>query len=197
MTGRILEGAFMDRIGTLPPAILTIGHSNRTLDELLHLVVAHGVTLLVDVRTLPGSRKNPQFNQETLPAALAESGIGYMHLPGLGGLRRRQPDSPNGGWRNASFQGYADYMQTREFEAALVELLALARRERTALMCAEALPWKCHRSLIADALVVRGVPVEHILSAGRTQRHVLRDWARVEGTRVTYPQQRESARVDC
>jgi uncharacterized protein (DUF488 family) len=179
----------MDRMASLPAVILTVGHSNRSLEELLHLLCAHGVTLLVDVRTMPGSRHNPQFNQETLPLALRDSGIGYLHLPSLGGLRRRKPESPNRGWRNASFQGYADYMQTPEFEAGLVELLRHARDERTALMCAEAVPWRCHRSLIADALVVRGVAVEHILSASRTQAHTLRDWAMVDGTRITYPEQ--------
>jgi uncharacterized protein (DUF488 family) len=170
-----------------PALILTVGHSARPLDEFVGLLQAHGVSLVVDVRKMPRSRRNPQFNRDTLPASLREGGIGYLDLPGLGGLRRRKPDSPNAGWKNASFQGYADYMLTPEFEQSLQELIERARGERAALMCAEAVPWRCHRALIADALAVRGIPVEHILSAKRTQRHVLKPWARVEGTRITYP----------
>jgi uncharacterized protein (DUF488 family) len=167
--------------------VLTIGHSNRPLKEFLHLLKAHGVTLLADVRKMPGSRTNPQFNGEALSEALRKAGIGYVHFAGLGGLRRRSPDSPNGGWRNASFQGYADYMQTPEFEKSLEDLLERSRGERPAVMCAEAVPWRCHRSLIADALVVRGIRVEDIFTATRTQPHVLKPFARVEGTRITYP----------
>ena len=169
--------------------VQTVGHSNRPLKEFLHLLRAHSVTLVVDVRKMPGSRRNAQFNGDTLSKVLHEAGIGYVHLPGLGGLRRRTPSSPNGGWKNASFQGYADHMLTPEFERSLEDLLKLARGHRTALMCAEAVPWRCHRSLIADALVVRAVVVEHILSASRTQPHVLRPWAKVQGTRITYPPQ--------
>jgi uncharacterized protein (DUF488 family) len=143
--------------------------------------------LVVDVRKMPGSRKNPQFNQDTLARTLAGAGIGYIHLQSLGGLRRRRPDSPNAGWKNASFQGYADYMLTSEFTQGLQKLFEQAHGKRAALMCAEAVPWRCHRSLIADALVVRGISVEHILSVTRTQPHALHDWAHVEGTRVTYP----------
>jgi uncharacterized protein (DUF488 family) len=173
----------------LPTLILTIGHSNRPLEEFLQLLRAHHVTLLVDVRKMPGSGKNPQFNHDTLSRSLHEAGIEYVHLPGLGGLRRRTPNSPNTGWRNASFQGYADYMLTSEFEKSLDELMQRAIGERAALMCAEAVPWRCHRSLIADALVVRGIPVEDIFTAARTQPHVLRTFAHVEGTRITYPPQ--------
>jgi uncharacterized protein (DUF488 family) len=176
-----------DRAGSPPQTIWTIGHSNRPLAEFLHLLQAHGTTLVVDVRKMPGSRRHPQFGRDTLPQSLRDAGIGYVHLPGLGGLRRRRPDSPNAGWENASFQGYADYMLTPEFERSLAELLERATGERAVLMCAEAVPWRCHRSLIADALVVRGVDVEHILSPTRTQRHALRPWARAEGTRLTYP----------
>jgi uncharacterized protein (DUF488 family) len=136
---------------------------------------------------MPGSRRNPQFGRDTLPRALDQAGIGYVHVPGLGGLRRRRPDSPNTGWENASFQGYADYMLTPEFQQSFRELLEQACGERAILMCAVAVPWRCHRSLIADALVVRGIAVEHILDAARTQPHVLRSWARVQGTRITYP----------
>jgi uncharacterized protein (DUF488 family) len=169
--------------------VRTIGHSNRPLEGFLHLLRAHRVTLVIDVRKMPGSRSNAQFNRDTLSIALHEAGIGYMHLPGLGGLRRRTPSSPNAGWKNASFQAYADYMLTPEFERSLEDLLKLAHGHRIALMCAEAVPWRCHRSLIADALVVRDVAVEHILSASRIQPHALRPWANVQGTRITYPPQ--------
>lgn len=172
-----------------PAVVLTIGHSNRTFDDFLQLLQAHGVTLVADVRKLPGSRKNPQFDQETLSHSLREAGIGYVHFPGLGGLRRPAPDSPNTGWRNASFLAFADYMLTDAFEKGLEELLQQARGQRAVLMCAEAVPWRCHRSLIADALVVRGIPVEDIFTANRTQPHVLHSFAHVDGTRITYPPQ--------
>jgi uncharacterized protein (DUF488 family) len=167
--------------------MLTVGHSNRPLDDFIHLLRQHQVTLVVDVRKMPGSRSNPQFNQDTLAQRLRDIDIDYGHAPGLGGLRRRRPDSPNTGWHNASFQGYADYMLTPEFEQSLDEVLERARGQRAALMCAEAVPWRYHRSLIADALTVRGIAVEHILSACRTQPHVLRPWARVLEKRITYP----------
>ena len=176
----------------LPAPVLTIGHSNRSLAEFLHQLQAHRVTLVIDVRKMPGSRSNPQFNQETLPHELEEAGIGYVHIPKLGGLRRRSANSPNAGWKNASFQGYADYMLTAEFTEGLQELFDQTQGKRAALMCAEAVPWRCHRSLIADALVVRGITVEHILSASRTQPHTLRDWAHVDGTRITYPPSSEN-----
>jgi uncharacterized protein (DUF488 family) len=169
------------------PTVLTVGHSDRSLEEFVRLLQAHGTTLVVDVRTMPGSRHNPQYSRDTLPQDLHQAGIGYIHMPGLGGLRRRRPDSPNTGWKNASFQGYADYMLTPEFQQALEELLDRAKGERVALMCAEAVPWRCHRSLIADALVVRGVAVEHMLSASRTQPHTLRPWAVVQDARIIYP----------
>ena len=136
---------------------------------------------------MPRSRANPQFNKDALPGSLREAGIGYLHMPGLGGLRRATPDSVNAGWRNASFRGYADYMQTPEFAQNLERLIATAQGERLALMCAEALPWRCHRSLIADALLVRDIPVEDIMTAARRQAHRLTPFARVSGTRVTYP----------
>ena len=173
--------------GAAPALILTVGHSAWPLEEFLGRLQAHGVTLVVDVRKMPRSRRNPQFNRDTLPASLRDAGSGYVDLPGLGGLRRRRPDSPNAGWKNASFQGYADYMLTPEFEQSLHELIGRARGERASLMCAEAVPWRCHRSLIADALVVRGVSVRHILSPTRAQEHALHAWARVKGTRLTYP----------
>jgi len=169
------------------PVVLTIGHSNRALEELIRLLQAYHVTQLVDVRTVPRSRHNPQFNRDTLPDALRPVGIDYLHIPGLGGLRYPRPDSPNAGWKNTSFRGFADYMLTPEFAESLATLMILAEQRRIALMCAEAVPWRCHRSLIADALTARGYPVEHILSATRTQTHKLTPFARVEGTRITYP----------
>ena len=165
----------------------TVGHSTRSLTELIALVRAHGVMLVADVRKIPRSRRHPHFDAETLPAALAAVGLGYVHLPGLGGLRRAQRESINRGWRNPSFRAYADYMQTDEFRGHLERLLALGRERRLAIMCAEAVWWRCHRSLIADALVARGEPVEHILTPQRAEPHTLRDFARVDDGRVSYP----------
>jgi uncharacterized protein (DUF488 family) len=179
--------------GTAAPTVLTIGHSARSLDEFLALLRAHGVTQIVDVRKLPRSRANPQFNVETLPSALRAAGIGYQHLPGLGGLRRPRPDSVNTAWRHLSFRGYADYMQTPEFADNLDQLLQLAQTGRVAILCAEAVPWRCHRSLIADALVARGTRVLHVMSVRRTDAHTLRPWACVEGGRVSYPSGKEQA----
>jgi uncharacterized protein (DUF488 family) len=172
--------------------VFTIGHSTRELPAFIDLLKENGVTCLVDVRTVPRSRTNPQFNRETLPDALHAAGVGYLHLPGLGGLRRVRPDSPNTGWRNASFRGYADYIGTPEFAENLARLMGLAARERVALMCAEAVPWRCHRSLIGDALLVRGIPVEDIMGPGRTQPRALTPWAVVRGTEITYPPADES-----
>jgi uncharacterized protein (DUF488 family) len=169
------------------PDILTIGHTTRSISEFLRLLQAHVVTAVVDVRTLPRSRHNPQFNRENLPTSLAAFGISYRHAPALGGLRRPTPDSFNTGWRNLSFRGYADYMQTPEFAAHLADLIVAARRERIALMCAEAAPWRCHRSLIADALIVHGLRVEEIISRSRRQVHRLTPFARVNGVAITYP----------
>ena len=167
--------------------IFTIGHSTHPLEQFIDLLRVHGVTLVADVRTIPRSRHNPQFNRDTLPEALAAAGIGYQHLPGLGGLRRTRPDSRNTGWRNSSFRGFADYMQTAEFPAGLDELLSLAQQWRVAIMCAEAVPWRCHRSLIADALFARGIGVEHIVNAGHTQAHRPTPFARIESLAITYP----------
>ena len=169
------------------PIVLTIGHSTRTLEEFIGLLQAHGATCVVDVRTVPRSRHNPQFNKTSLPRALKKAGLGYVHLPGLGGLRHAKRDSLNVGWRNASFRGYADYMQTPEFDESLEELIRLAKQERIAIMCAEAVPWRCHRSLIADALLVRGIRAEDIMSPTRRQVHVLTPFAKVRGTALTYP----------
>jgi len=168
-------------------AVLTVGHSTRPIETFLELLRSHGVTQLVDVRTVPRSRHNPQFAQEALQASLAAAGIGYAHAPGLGGFRRPAPDSPNAGWRNLSFRGYADYMQTPEFDAELRNLVELARTDRVALMCAEAVPWRCHRSLIADALTAHGVATCEIASPKRLQPHRLPPFACVHGETVTYP----------
>jgi uncharacterized protein (DUF488 family) len=169
------------------PIVLTIGHSTRTLEEFIGLLRAHGATRVVDVRTVPRSRHNPQFNKTSLPRALKKARLGYVHLPGLGGLRHAKRDSLNAGWRNASFRGYADYMQTPEFDQSLEELIRLAKQERIAIMCAEAVPWRCHRSLIADALLVRGIHTEDIMSPTRRQAHLLTPFAKVRGTTITYP----------
>ena len=172
------------------PPVRTVEHSTRTLEELVALLREHGVTRLVDVRTVPRSRHNPQFNRDTLPDALQVAGISYLHLPGLGGLRHPRADSQNTAWRNDSFRGFADYMQTPQFSTSLEELIALARREPTVLMCAEAVPWRCHRSLIADALLARGIPVDHIMEPGgpgSARSHTLTAWARIDGNRVSYP----------
>ena len=167
--------------------VLTVGHSTHPLEEFIRLLGVHGVQRVIDVRTIPRSRHNPQFNRETLGPSLRAAGIGYVHLKKLGGLRHPLRDSVNLGWRNASFRGFADYMQTPEFESGLERLLKLASEKTSAIMCAEAVPWRCHRSLIADALLVRHVPVEDILTATRTQSHSLTPFARVRGSRITYP----------
>lgn len=167
--------------------VLTIGHSTRTLEEFILLLQAHSVTLVADVRTVPRSRHNPQFNKPDLAAALKRAGLKYVHLPNLGGLRHARRDSVNQGWYNASFRGFADCMQTPEFARGLAELIRLAKRERVALLCAEAVPWRCHRSLIADALLVRGIRAEDIMTATRRQVHTLTPFAKVRGLTITYP----------
>jgi uncharacterized protein (DUF488 family) len=167
--------------------VFALGHSTRPIEELVELLRAAGVTTVADVRTIPRSRANPQFEQAALARALGSAGIGYAHLPLLGGLRHARRDSPNGGWRNASFRGYADHMATPEFEEGLCQLRALAQAGTVALLCAEAVPWRCHRSLIADALLARGVVVEHVTGKGRWRPHRLTPFAHLEGRRVTYP----------
>lgn len=168
-------------------SISTIGHSTHSIEDFVGILQAHGVSQLVDVRTMPRSRRVPQFNKENLPASLKAAGIGYRHMPGLGGLRRARRDSINTGWRNASFRGFADYMQTPEFSESLDKLVELAAKEPTAIMCAEAVPWRCHRSLIADALLARGLPAMEILSAKQSRPHALTPFARIVGDQVTYP----------
>jgi uncharacterized protein (DUF488 family) len=167
--------------------VFTVGHSTRPIGEFLALLEAHGVRLLVDVRTVPRSRHNPQFNQDALRTALRRTRIGYRHMKGLGGLRHPQKDSPNGAWRNASFRGFADYMQTPEFTSNLERLMDLASKRATAIMCAEAVPWRCHRSLIGDALLVRGTRVEELSSLSTTRAHTMTPWAKVRGRRILYP----------
>ncbi len=167
--------------------MVTVGHSTRSIADFLELLSAHGVTQLIDVRTVPRSRHNPQFNAETLPDRLAAVNIGYAHAPGLGGFRRTVPDSPNTGWRNLSFRGYADYMQTTDFTKNLLSLIEIAKQDRVALMCAEAVPWRCHRSLIADALVVRNVATCEIVNPKRLQPHKLTPFARVSRHEISYP----------
>jgi len=169
------------------PDLWTIGHATRALVDFIALLSEHGIEQLVDVRTIPRSRHNPQFNRDTFPQPLAAAGVAYLHMSGLGGLRRPRADSTNTGWRNASFRGYADHMATAEFEEDVLSLLRLAGRRATAIMCAEAVPWRCHRSLVADALMVRGVPVVEILSESSYRMHELTPFAQVEGVRITYP----------
>ena len=167
--------------------ISTIGHSNHPLEKFIEMLTAHGIELIADVRTVPRSRHNPQYNSDVLPASLREQGMAYRHLPDLGGLRHAKKDSLNTGWENATFRGFADYMQTESFEKGLAELIALADGTKVALMCAEALPWRCHRSLIADALMVRGITVMHIMSRTAANEHTLTPFAKVNGTTITYP----------
>ncbi|EWT05674.1 DNA repair protein [Intrasporangium chromatireducens Q5-1] len=167
--------------------IYTIGHSTRPFDEFVAVLRAHAIEAVADVRTVPKSRHNPQFHIDALTRTLPEAGLGYVHLRALGGLRHARPDSPNAGWRNASFRGYADYMQTPEFAAGLAELLALAAEKRTVIMCAEAVPWRCHRSLVGDALLVRGHEVIDIYDKRTAKPERLTSFAVVDGLEVTYP----------
>jgi uncharacterized protein (DUF488 family) len=168
--------------------IYTIGHSTRSADEFLAILKAFAIELVADIRTIPRSRRNPQYDQESLKRVLAEHQIGYVHLPALGGLRHAKKDSRNSGWKNASFRDYADYMQTREFAAAIDDLIARAASSRTVIMCAEAVPWRCHRSLVGDALLLRGIQVEDIISEKSAKPHKLTAWARVEGLQISYPE---------
>jgi uncharacterized protein (DUF488 family) len=167
--------------------VFTIGHSTHTLEEFIKIIEKFKIEEIVDVRTIPRSRHNPQFNKETLPSSLLLAGIGYMHIAGLGGLKHTKVDSPNKGWRNASFRGYADYMQTPDFDESLNMLIEAAKKEQIAIMCAESLPWRCHRSLIADALLVKGFKVEHIMNNEKSLKHTLTPWIIVEGKKITYP----------
>ena len=168
--------------------VFTIGHSTRALDEFIALLQAHGVETLVDVRRFPASRRHPHFNGEALAASLRAAGIEYVHEEALGGRRPALADSQNAGWREKGFRGYADYTATPEFGAALARLQSHATARRVCIMCAEAVPWRCHRRLIADALVARGVRVQHILSAERADAHELPEFARLQDDgHVVYP----------
>jgi uncharacterized protein (DUF488 family) len=167
--------------------LFTVGHSTRGLDEFVHVLRAHGVRRIVDIRTIHRSRHNPQFNRETLSRSLRNRRINYRHTQALGGFRHAWFDSLNKGWHNASFRGFADYMQTPEFEEALKKLIELATQKRTAIMCAEAVPWRCHRSLISDALIVRGIEVQDIFSESNIRRHTMTPMARIRAGKITYP----------
>ena len=168
-------------------AVFTVGHSTLPIENFVAVLAAYGIERLADVRTILRSRRNPQFNAEALAASLRDAGIDYVPLAELGGLRKPRADSENTGWRNESFRGYADYMQTEPFAAGLARLVETSRDRRTAIMCAEAVPWQCHRSLVADALGARGITVVEILSETSYRDHVLTPFARVAGTAVTYP----------
>jgi uncharacterized protein (DUF488 family) len=183
------------RAPPIPLVIMTIGHSTRQVVEFIHLLKAHDVHRLVDVRTVPRSRHNPQFNRDQLAVSLHSARLHYRYMSGLGGFRHAQRDSLNTGWHNSSFRGFADYMQTPEFRNNLDKLIELAKQERIAVMCAEAVPWRCHRSLIADALLARGVEVREITSALRSRVHTLTPWGQVNGTQVTYPAERSAAPI--
>lgn len=168
-------------------AIFTLGHSTLSIEAFVALLQTYGIKTLCDIRTVPRSRHNPQFNTEVLGETLAPYAIVYRPMPALGGLRRAAKDSINIGWRNASFRGYADYMQTPAFNAAVDQLIEVGRTSRTAIMCAEAVPWRCHRSLVADALEVRGVEAVEILSSTSWRIHKMTPFARIDGTQITYP----------
>ena len=168
-------------------SVFTVGHSTLPIERFTALLDAYGIRRLADVRTVPRSRRNPQFNADALASALRAQSVEYVPLPALGGLRHARKDSANTGWRNESFRGYADYMQTQAFADGLDALIRMSRELRTAIMCAEAVPWRCHRSLVADALEVRGIPVVEILSDRSARMHKLTPFARVDGTTITYP----------
>jgi uncharacterized protein (DUF488 family) len=167
--------------------ICTIGHSNRSIEDFIGLLWSNEVSQVIDVRTIPRSRHNPQFNADTLPASLAAAGIAYLHMAGLGGLRHAHVASLNSGWHKASFRGYADYMQTAEFADNIDQLVALAQAQRCVLMCGEAVPWRCHRSMIADALLVRGMRVEDIIGPHGRKPHALTSFAHADGLQLSYP----------
>ncbi len=169
------------------PVVYTVGHSTRSPEAFLEILRAFSIQTVADIRTVPRSRTNPQYNAEDFQRWLAAAGLEYLHLRDLGGLRKPRKDSVNAAWKNASFRGYADYMQTSRFESALNELVRLAADATVAMVCAEAVPWRCHRSLVADALLIRGIEVKDIMSATAAKPHVLTAWACVDGLRLTYP----------
>ncbi len=167
--------------------VYTIGHSTHPIDEFIQILKSFGIQQLFDVRTIPRSRHNPQFNMEELRRVLPQQGVDYIHIAGLGGLRKTVKDSVNTAWKNASFRGFADYMQTPEFTVALDDFITQAQRGGSVIMCAEAVPWRCHRTLIGDALLTRGFRVMDIFSAASAKPQTLTPWALVKGTLVTYP----------
>jgi uncharacterized protein (DUF488 family) len=167
--------------------IYTIGHSTRSIDEFIELLRKYGVTQLVDIRSVPGSRHNPQYSQETFKKSLESRGVTYTYMKKLGGWRRGPSDEENAGWRNKSFRSYADYMQTDDFAEGINELIDSSKNAPTAIMCAEAVPWRCHRSLVGDALVVRGIEVRDIMSEKNNPVHTLTSFAKMDGTDITYP----------
>jgi uncharacterized protein (DUF488 family) len=175
-------------------SIYTIGHSTRSIEEFIEILSHYKIQLLVDIRSLPGSTRYPQFNSDNLEKSLEDAGIGYIHLKELGGLRKPKKDSINIGWRNSSFRGYADYMQTEEFDKALAKLMEFSKEKTVAIMCAEAVPWRCHRSLVGDALLVGGFEVLDVISTSAVRDHKLTPWAQVRGREITYPL--ESKRAD-
>jgi uncharacterized protein (DUF488 family) len=168
-------------------AVFTVGHSTLPIASFIDVLITYGIECLADIRTIPRSPYNPQFNGDTLDGVLRAANMEYVSLQALGGLRHAYKDSPNAGWRNKSFRGYADYMQTQGFKDGLERLIQVSCQKRVAIMCAEALPWRCHRSLVADALGVRGVPVVEILSQTNYRMHSLTPFARVDGVCITYP----------
>lgn len=176
--------------------VYTVGHSTHSLDDFVGLLRAYGIERLVDVRTIPRSRHNPQFNRDTLGPLLRNRRISYRYMKELGGLRHTHADSINTGWHNASFRGFADYMQTPEFVTAVMKLVELSREKTTAIMCAEAVPWRCHRSLIGDALIVRGVDVVDIFTLKSAKPHTMTPMAEIHGMRVTYPAEAENESPD-
>jgi len=174
--------------GMTKPCIFTVGHSTRPIDEFVDLLNAHGVKEIVDIRSIPRSRHNPQFNADVLEHSLRENHISYRHSKELGGLRHARKDSPNLGWRNASFRGFADYMATPEFSEGLEALIEVAHANETAIMCAEAVPWRCHRSLIGDALTKKGWIVRDIMSRTVAARHLLTPFLKIRKGQLTYPE---------
>jgi len=172
--------------------IKSIGHGTKSLKELISMLKEANVEALIDVRSIPRSSHNPQFNKETIAEALTKEGILYIHLPEAGGLRHPKKDSPNKGWKNESFRGFADYMATANFLASLDQIIEIGKEKSAALMCAETLPWRCHRFLIADALMLRGIEVVHILSKGKEKKHLLTPWCQIKNGIVTYPASNET-----
>jgi uncharacterized protein (DUF488 family) len=170
-----------------PGLVYTIGHSTRSIDDFIQVLARYGIEALADIRTIPRSKHNPQFDSEALSKSLALCGIEYLHLKNLGGLRKPLKDSPNGAWKNASFRGYADYMQTKEFEQGVEDLIGFSNTKKICIMCAEAVSWRCHRSLVGDALTARGIKVIDIFDLEHSKEHTITSFAKIHGKSVTYP----------